>query len=142
MADNQFWQMIAGRLPIPNAARLLGWQFISHLPQTREMVVSFDASASLTNPLGNIQGGMLTAMLDDCLGPAVYMLLEPNEAAVTVSLSTTFLAPAAPGLLTGIARLYMRKGRYCYVRGELRNAEGKPVATAKGCYKVMLLRGT
>ncbi|MNE23648.1 hypothetical protein D3C80_1169120 [compost metagenome] len=137
MKDNLFWQIVSGLVPQPNAARLLGWNFISHEQAKREVRVQFDASESLTNPLGKIQGGMLTAMLDDCLGPAVYATLDTHEVALTVKLASTFLHPASPGQIIGIARMYRRRGAYCYAKGELRDCKDRTLVTASACYKVV-----
>ncbi|MFJ4440930.1 PaaI family thioesterase [Pseudomonas sp. NPDC089422] len=137
MKENLFWQAVAGLIPIPNAARLLGWHLLRHEHRTREITVEFDASSSLTNPMGKIQGGMLTAMLDDCMGPAIYALLDQHEVAVTLKMSTIFLRPALPGQITGVAKLYRRCGKYCYTKGELKDARGKTLATATACYKVI-----
>jgi len=137
MKDNLFWQIVAGLVPQPNAARLLGWNFISHEQTTGEVRVQFDASESLTNPLGKIQGGMLTAMLDDCLGPAIYATLDTHEVALTVKMATTFVRAASPGQIMGIARMYRRRGDYCYAKGELRNGKDQTLVTASACYKVV-----
>ncbi|MGJ7550088.1 PaaI family thioesterase [Pseudomonas alloputida] len=137
MKENLFWQAVAGLIPIPNAARLLGWQLLKHEHRTREITVEFDASSSLTNPMGKIQGGMLTAMLDDCMGPAIYALLEQHEVAVTLKMSTVFVHPAVPGQITGVAKLYRRSGKLCYTKGELKDARGRTLATAMACYKVI-----
>ena len=139
MKDNLFWQIVAGLVPQPNAARLLGWNFISHEQATREVRVQFDASESLTNPLGKIQGGMLTAMLDDCLGPAIYATLGTHQVALTVKMATTFVRPASPGQIMGIARMYRRIGDRCYAKGELRNDKDQTLVTASACYKVVNL---
>lgn len=140
MKDNIFWQMVAGLVPLPNAARLLGWSFVSHEQATGEVRVQFDGSESLTNPLGKIQGGMLTAMLDDCLGPAIYATLDTHEVALTVKMATTFVRAASPGQITGIARMYRRRGDYCYAKGELRNGRDQTLVTASACYKVISLK--
>ncbi|WP_409261008.1 PaaI family thioesterase [Pseudomonas putida] len=137
MKENLFWQAVEGLLPIPNAAQLLGWRLLKHEQAKREIIVEFDATSSLTNPMGKIQGGMLTAMLDDCMGPTIYALLELNEVAVTLRMSTDFLRPAIPGRITGIAKLYRRCGKYCYTKGELKAPKGRTVATAMACYKVI-----
>ena len=137
MKDNLFWRIVSGLVPQPNAARLLGWNFISHDQAKREVWVQFDASESLTNPLGKIQGGMLTAMLDDCLGPAVYATLGTHEVALTVKMATAFLRPASPGQITGVARMYRRRGDYCYAKGELRDGKDQTLVTASACYKVV-----
>jgi len=87
--------------------------------------------------LGNIQGGMLAAMLDDCIGPAIYAMLDEHQVAVTVKMATAFVRPALPGHITGTARFYRRRGNYCYTKGELKDANGLTLATAKACYKVL-----
>lgn len=119
--------------------RLVGWGWLA-IASAGLVWVHFDASESLTNPLGKIQGGMLTAMLDDCLGPAVYATLGTHEVALTVKMATAFLRPASPGQITGVARMYRRRGDYCYAKGELRDGKDQTLVTASACYKVVDLK--
>lgn len=55
--DSLFWKVVKGELPLPNAATLLGWKFVKHDEYKNKVHIEFDASTSLTNPIGNIQGG-------------------------------------------------------------------------------------
>lgn len=73
-----FQRMTRGEIELPKAAQTLGWRFVSFDEAAREMRACFDASTALSNPLGAIQGGMLSAMLDDCMGPAVYLTMRPT----------------------------------------------------------------
>jgi acyl-coenzyme A thioesterase PaaI-like protein len=66
-----FWDAIEGRAPMPPVADLLGWQLESIDPSEGTIRVRFQARQEFTNPLGNIQGGILAAMLDDTMGPAL-----------------------------------------------------------------------
>lgn len=95
--DAIFWRVVSGELPLPPAAQTLGWQFLEYDDNRQEASVAYDVPASLTNPLGNIQGGILSAMLDDCMGPAVYAGIPPNRIALTVESKTLFIRPASPG---------------------------------------------
>jgi len=137
MKDNLFWNIVTGKVPMPNAAKLLGWRLLEHLPRSRQVHVMFDATTALTNPLGKVQGGMLAAMLDDCMGPAVYALLDADEVALTVNMSTRFVNPASLGAIEGFATFYRRRGKYCYAKGELRDIRGLTLVTGKACYKIL-----
>ncbi|TDF80817.1 PaaI family thioesterase [Pseudomonas sp. H9] len=137
--DNPFWRMVEGKDPLPNAAYLLGWSFIDYIPKHRQIEVSFNALATFTNPLGGIQGGMMTAMLDDTMGPTVYANLEKNQGAVTVKLSTFYKRAAKPGHITGIGRLVKCGPKYWYTAGMLKDSDDNILATATATFKIIRL---
>ncbi|RHW21009.1 phenylacetic acid degradation protein [Pseudomonas jilinensis] len=89
----------------------------------------FEGKAEFTNPAGNIQGGFLSAMLDDTMGPALASQLAGGEFAPTLNLNVQFFSPAKPGKLQAIGRVEKRGGAICFLSGELSQA-GKIVATA------------
>lgn len=134
--ENPFWQVVKGELPQPNAARLLGWRFVDYQQASRQIEVEFDASPSLTNPLGYIQGGMLTAMLDDCMGPAIYAVLRREQVAVTTQMTTRFIRPALPGRILGRARLVRCGQKGWYTSGQLMDAEHNVLVTGRARFKV------
>lgn len=138
--ENLFWQTIDRNGPLSNAAELLGWTFIEYTSKHRQMEVSFNAPATLTNPLGTIQGGMISAMLDDTMGPAVYANLEQGQVAVTVKLQTCFVRPVNPGHVSGQGRLVKRGRKYWYTCGTLKDADDNILATATATFKVMKLK--
>ena len=70
----------------PDAAATLGWQLSWVAPERGEIEVVFDARDCFANPMGNVQGGFLAAMLDDTLGPALAATLDDGEFAPTVEL--------------------------------------------------------
>jgi acyl-coenzyme A thioesterase PaaI-like protein len=70
-----FWDMIEGRKPAPPAAQLLGWKLLQIDPDVGTIRVEFEGTASFLNPAGTIQGGLLSAMLDDTMGPAAMAFL-------------------------------------------------------------------
>jgi uncharacterized protein (TIGR00369 family) len=138
--DALFWKMLRGELPLPRAAATLGWKFVSYDEPSGELRAEFDASPALTNPMGNIQGGMLSAMLDDCMGPAVYARLAPNRVAVTVESKTNFLSPAKPGRILGIGRVEHARGAIWLASGELTDEAGRILAKATSTFRVGNLR--
>jgi uncharacterized protein (TIGR00369 family) len=134
-----FWDFVAGRSPAPPAAQTLGWDLISVDPDEATIEVAFEASEDFTNPMGNVQGGFLAAMLDDTLGPSLVATLEPGQFAPTLELKVSFLRPARPGRLIGRGRVVHRGGTIAFLEGTLTNPEGELVATATATAKIVTL---
>lgn len=134
------YSVINGDLPPSRAGLLLGWQFISHDAERGQINVEFDAGTALTNPMGNIQGGFLSAMLDDCMGPAIYATLPPNRLAVTVESKTSFVSPARPGRIIGWGEIEHSKGSIVFTRGRLTSPSGRLLATATATFRVGAMR--
>lgn len=135
-----FWRVVSGELPLPPAANTLGWEFVRYDENSGEIHVSYTTDETLTNPLGNIQGGMLSAMLDDCMGPAVYATLAPNKIAVTVESKTLFIRPAHPGKILGTGKIEHVKGNLCFTSGQLCDSDGQLLATATAIFRTGKLR--
>ncbi|OGB25457.1 MAG: phenylacetic acid degradation protein [Burkholderiales bacterium RIFCSPLOWO2_02_FULL_57_36] len=124
-----FWKIQDGRLPQPQAARTLGANIISVDFDTGAIEIEFEGKEEFINPAGKIQGGFLSAMLDDTMGPALAATLKADEFAPTLDLHVQFLSPAVPGKLHGVGRVVRRGGAVCFLAGELSQG-GKVVATA------------
>ncbi|HYK33969.1 MAG TPA: PaaI family thioesterase [Streptosporangiaceae bacterium] len=132
-----FWEFLAGRLPAPPAAATLGWQLSWVAPERGEIEVAFDARDCFTNPMGNVQGGFLAAMLDDTLGPALAATLDDGEFAPTVELKVSFLRPALPGPIIGTGRVVHRGGTIAFLAGELKDPAGELLATATATARIV-----
>jgi uncharacterized protein (TIGR00369 family) len=125
-----FWDVMEGRAAPPPAGELLGWRLESVDPDRGTIAVSFDASDRFLNPFGAVQGGLLAAMLDDTLGPALVATLGPGQFAPTTDLHVQFLCPGSPGRLRGRGRVVRRGRSVAFLAGELLDGTGTIVATA------------
>ena len=139
-ADSVFWKVANGELPLPNASNLLGWTFISYDKQERKAYIEFQAGIELTNLMGNISGGMLKAMLDDSMGPAVYADLSTNQVAVTIEAKTQFFRPALPGRIFGWGRVDHATKDLCFTTGQLSNGADEVLARATAIFKIQNLK--
>jgi uncharacterized protein (TIGR00369 family) len=117
-------------LALPPSAKLLGWHLLDARPKEGWMKVGFDGKAEFCNPAGFVQGGLLAAMLDDTMGPAVFMMTEGKLYTTTVSLTVNFLAPARPGRITAEAKVTQLGKTIAFVEGKLTSEDGTPLATA------------
>jgi uncharacterized protein (TIGR00369 family) len=137
-----FWDVLEGRVEPPPAAVLLGWELVAVDPQAGTIEMAFQATEQFLNPFGMVQGGLLAAMLDDTLGPALVATLGPGESAPTTDLHVQFLRPAPPGRLMGRGRI-VRKGRDVgFMSGELVDADGEVVAVATATAQIRRPRGS
>jgi uncharacterized protein (TIGR00369 family) len=131
-----FWDVVEGRAPVPEAAATLGWSLRAVDPEAGTIEVGFEAPPAFSNPMGNVQGGFLGAMLDDTLGPALVATLDPDQFAVTLELKVSYLRPVRPGPLVGHGRVVHRGGTVAFLEGHL-EADGAPVATATATARVI-----
>ena len=117
-------------LPAPPSAKLLGWHLIDAKPKEGWIKVGFDGKAEFCNPAGFVQGGLLSAMLDDTMGPAVMVMTEGKLYTTTISLTVNFLAPAKPGPITAEAKVMQFGKTIAFVEGRLMAEDGTLLATA------------
>ena len=119
MRTGPFWDFVEGRADPPPIAALLGFRIVAVDPEEATIEVAFTATDQFRNPVGDVQGGILGAMLDDTLGPCLVAMLEPGQWSPTLELHTHFLAPARPGTLVGRARVVKRGRSVAFMTGEL-----------------------
>lgn len=138
--DGPFWDAIEGRAPMPPVADLLGWQLEDVDPEAGTIVVRFEAKPEFVNPIGNVQGGMLAAMLDDTMGPALVATLPAGQFAPTLEMKVSFLEPARVGPLWGHGRVVKGGGTISFVEAELRDADDRVVARASATVRIVTMR--
>src|SRR5580693_8071908 len=124
-------------LEAPPCAKLLGWRLLAADPQAGWIRVGFEARAEFTNPAGDIQGGFLAAMLDDTMGPAVFVVSEGQSYAPTIEMHVSFLKPARPGRLVGEGRVIQLGKSIAFLEGSLTDEGGALVARATASARVM-----
>ncbi len=118
------------RLATPPCAKLLGWHLLDARPHEGWIRIGFEGRPEFCNPAGFIQGGILSAMLDDTMGPAVFVMTDGELYTATITISVNFLAPAKPGPLIGEARVTQLGKTVAFVEGRLTAEDGAVLATA------------
>jgi uncharacterized protein (TIGR00369 family) len=118
------------RLEVPPCSRLLGWRLLDARPEQGWVRIGFDGKPEFCNPAGFIQGGILTAMLDDSMGPAVYIMTEGKLYTATISMTVNFLAPAKPGPIVGEADVRQIGTTVAFVEARLTAQDGVVLATS------------
>src|SRR5690606_2195740 len=117
----------------PTGSQTLGFKMLSVSQAEKTVEVEFEARAELLlNPMKQIQGGYLCAMLDECMSVACMVASGMTHVAPTAEMKTTFFRPAMPGKIRGVGRVARWGSRVAFAGGELDDPDGRLLAKATG----------
>jgi uncharacterized protein (TIGR00369 family) len=118
----------------PKSSVLLGFQMVSVNQAERQVEAMFDASEDFANPMRQVQGGYLCAMLDEVMSVACLVASGMTHVAPTLEMKTSFLRPAlANGAkLRGVGRVVKWGRTIAFTEGELFDDQDRLVAKATG----------
>ena len=117
----------------PTGSQTLGFRMVGVSQATKSVEVEFDAKAELLlNPMKQIQGGYLCAMLDEAMSVACMVASGMTAVAPTLEMKTSFFRPGAPGKIKGIGKVVKWGRQVAFTEGELYDAEGRLLAKATG----------
>jgi len=117
-------------LTLPPSSKLLGWCLLDARPEVGWIRIGFEGRSEFCNPAGFVQGGILSAMLDDTMGPAVFVMTEGRLYTATISLTVNFLAPVRPGSIVSEAEVTQLGKTVAFMAGRLTARDGTLLATA------------
>ena len=114
----------------PPTAELLGWRLLSLDAAAGRIEIGFDGKPEFANPAGYVQGGLLTAMLDDAMGPVVAAHTNGASFPTTIDLQVQFLRPVRPGPVRVVARVVQLGKAIAFLEGELFDQNDRLAARA------------
>ena len=117
-------------MTMPPCADLLGWRLLDARPDEGWVRIGFEGKREFCNPAGFVQGGILSAMLDDTMGPAVLIKSEGRLFTATISMTVNFLSSAKPGPIIGEGRVLQIGKTVAFIEGKLMAEDGTVLATA------------
>jgi uncharacterized protein (TIGR00369 family) len=117
-------------LPRPPCAELLGWELVEARPTDGWVRIRFEGRSEFLNPAGYIQGGFLAAMLDDTMGPAMFVYSEGRLFTPTIEMHVSFLSPARPGPIYGEGQVVQAGKSIAFLEGRLMDLSGTLIARA------------
>ena len=94
-----------------------------------KIIFSCEFNEKCGNPMGFVQGGMITAALDDATSAAMISGYEEKKAPMTTDLHVLFHRPLALGKATMEVNLIKLGARSATSEGRMFNLDGKLVAT-------------
>jgi uncharacterized protein (TIGR00369 family) len=117
----------------PTGSQTLGFRMVAVSQAEKTVEVEFEARAEvLLNPMKQVQGGYLCAMLDECMSVACMVASGMTHVAPTAEMKTSFFRPGMPGKIRGIGKVVRWGSRVAFTEGELYDPEGRLLAKATG----------
>ncbi len=122
------------------ASRTLGMQFVKADPDAGTAEVYFDASEEFMNPIGSIQGGFVGAMLDDVMSVVLSTTVGAGYGFPTLEMKVSFIGAAQPGKINATAKIVHRGRSTAFIEAELRDQEGKLIATSSCTSRIIPMK--
>jgi uncharacterized protein (TIGR00369 family) len=96
----------------------------------------FPVEARYENPTGAMQGGFVSAAIDNVLGPLSYLVAPPSA---TTQLNLTFLRPVGPELehIEVQARVEERAGRTLQLSARVTDPAGTTLVTCTSTCRIL-----
>jgi uncharacterized protein (TIGR00369 family) len=117
----------------PKGSDTLGFEMLAINQAEMRVEIAFAARDIFCNPMGQIQGGFLCAMLDEAMSVAGVISLGLGHVMPTLEMKTQFLRPALPGPpLKAVGRVVKLGRTIAFTAGELYDNDGRLLATATG----------
>ena len=131
--DDEILQRFLRTKNQPTGSQTLGFRMVSVSQEKMEVEVAFEAKPELVaNPMRQVQGGYLCAMLDECMSVACMVASKMTHVAPTVEMKTSFFRPAAFGPIKGVGRVVRWGKTIAFTEGELFDEKGRLLAKASG----------
>ena len=126
--------------PAP-AAVVMGQEILEVDAKAGRVRVAYDTTDQLANRYGAIHGGMTAAMLDDVISLAAGVTIEWGQITPTLEMKVSYIAQGKPGTrIIAEARTIRRGGTVMFLEADLKDEEGKLIATASSTVMIAQLK--
>jgi uncharacterized protein (TIGR00369 family) len=109
MSDTELLARMSAR--VPPTAMLLGMEMLALDSSAGTSRMRFVVKPAFCNPMGNMQGGFIAAMLDDACATAVIAKSGRRIAVPTLEFKVSFLGPARLGSAVIVEGRCVKLGR-------------------------------
>jgi acyl-CoA thioesterase len=99
-------------------------------------VARLEIRPDLINPAGLLAGPVSYALIDYCMGSALFAQTEEHEAIATLNISINYVKSATEGEIVCTTQVDRRTRSTAVLRSEVSHADGTLMATAVGSYVI------
>jgi uncharacterized protein (TIGR00369 family) len=124
----------------PPCSDTLGMR-LAALSQDEQWVrMEFDVPQMFANPTGAVQGGFISAMMDEAMSTAVIIASNVTMTAATLEMKTSYLKRLMPGPASVTARILKLGKSAAFMEADCFDSEGALVARATATAIPMLYK--
>jgi len=114
----------------PPCSDTLGMRLTEVEQDAKRIRMEFDVSPSFANPTGAVQGGFITAMLDEAISTCIIIASNVTMTAPTLEMKTSYLRRLMPGKAFVDAKIVKLGKSAAFSEAQCYDPDGKLVATA------------
>jgi uncharacterized protein (TIGR00369 family) len=114
---------------VPPTAELLGLHIEAMDQEKGTVRIRYFARPDFCNPMGNVQGGFVAAMLDDAAAIACIVKAQARIVVPTLEFKVSFFAPAKQGILYAEGRTRKYGRTVAFLEADLFDPDGKLLAS-------------
>ena len=119
---------------IDGVSRFFGFQW-----ETAERM-RFEIREDLINAAGLLSGAATYALIDYCMGSALWAQTAEDERIATINISVNYVQTATEGAVVCESQVDRRNRQGAVLRSEVRHEDGRLIATAVGSYTIFKRR--
>ena len=102
---------------------------VSKISEAGDLEMEFVVREEMLNPMGNLHGGAVAAIIDEILGFQLFLKSEEDSVYVSMTLNIDFLRAATAGdVITAIPQVVKSGRKIANVTCVLKNTVGKEIA--------------
>ena len=121
----------------PPAMRTLGGKVVDFDRDGRQATLTFIGEPSMCNPHSGLQGGFICGMLDAAMAYAVICMLGEYAIVASLEIKVSYLEVTDQGELHAIGSVIRSGKTVTFLEAELRDPNGKLLATATSTARVI-----
>lgn len=114
----------------PPCSDTLGMRLIEVEQDAKRIRMEFEVSSAFANPTGAVQGGFITAMLDEAISTCIIIASNVTMTAPTLEMKTSYLRRLMPGKAFVDAKIVKLGRSAAFSEAQCYDDDGKLVATA------------
>ncbi len=137
VAEHQIWTILRGEAPPALCSQLLGITILEVTPGGGRIKCQYQPTEAMTNPKGFVQGGFVTAMLDDVMAPALISICPPDTTIPTLEIKTSFIKGVYPGPVIAEGWVVKKARAIGFMAAELTSLDGELLATASATFRII-----
>ncbi len=130
MTDAEIRAFLSDPANLPPATLLIGFEILDFSVADGWAEAAFNPPPSMLNPIGAVQGGYVTAMLDEVMGVAASIHKRFEIVVPTLSITTNFFKPTPTARLLSRGEVVRIGATSAHLQGWLRDETGKLLASA------------
>lgn len=136
LSAQQIRDRLGERAEHPHASRLLGFRLLDFSIEERWLEAEFKPTQQLANLRGSVQGGIVTAMLDEVMSLAVLVAERFTCGVPTLEIKTSFYNPLPLQPCRARGQAMRIGGRVAFMEGTIWTPDGEIAAKSSATCQV------